>query len=50
MHAVGAESEEEIRAKLAVDPWSGSHLVVDTIDPWKIRLDGREAAVAERGS
>jgi hypothetical protein len=42
VHAVEAESEEEIRAKLAEDLWSGSHLVVDTIDPWTIRLDGRE--------
>ena len=40
-HAVEAESEEAIRARLAQDPWSGSHLVVDSIDPWTIRLDGR---------
>ena len=41
VHVVEAESEEEIRATLAVDPWSGSHLVVGAIDPWTIRLDGR---------
>jgi uncharacterized protein YciI len=41
VHAVEAESEEEIRATLARDPWSGSHLVIDTIEPWTIRLDGR---------
>ena len=40
-HVVEAESEDEIRATLARDPWSGTHLVVDTIDPWTIRLDGR---------
>ena len=40
-HAVEAESEEAIRAKLAEDPWSGSHLVIAAIDPWTIRLDGR---------
>ena len=40
-HAVEARSEEAIRATLARDPWSGSHLVIDTIDPWTIRLDGR---------
>jgi hypothetical protein len=40
-HAVEAESEEEIRATLARDPWSETHLRVDTIDPWTIRLDGR---------
>ena len=40
-HAVEAASEDEIRERLARDPWSGSHLVVDSIDPWTIRLDGR---------
>jgi uncharacterized protein YciI len=42
VHAVEAESEEAIRAKLARDPWSESHLVIDAIDRWTIRLDGRE--------
>lgn len=37
-HAVEAASEEEIRETLGRDPWSGSHLVVDSIDPWTIRL------------
>jgi uncharacterized protein YciI len=40
-HAVEAESEEAIRATLARDPWSETHLRVETIDPWTIRLDGR---------
>jgi hypothetical protein len=43
VHAVEAGSEEEIRAELARDPWSGTHLVVDSIEPWTIRLDGRRA-------
>ena len=43
MHAVEAESEDAVRATLARDPWSGTHLLVDTIDPWTIRLDGRRA-------
>jgi hypothetical protein len=38
-HAVEASSEDEIRERLARDPWSGTHLVVDSIDPWTIRLD-----------
>ena len=42
VHVVEAESEDAIRATLARDPWSGSHLVVDAIDPWTIRLDGRQ--------
>jgi uncharacterized protein YciI len=41
VHAVEAESEEAVRATLGRDPWSGSHLLIDTIDPWTIRLDGR---------
>jgi uncharacterized protein YciI len=38
---VEAESEDAVRAVLARDPWSETHLQVDTIDPWTIRLDGR---------
>jgi uncharacterized protein YciI len=40
-HAVEAASEDAIRATLARDPWSETHLRVATIDPWTIRLDGR---------
>ena len=36
-----AESEEAVRSTLARDPWSESHLRVDAIEPWTIRLDGR---------
>jgi hypothetical protein len=39
--AVEAGSEDEVRATLAQDPWHGSHLVVDAVEPWTIRLDGR---------
>ncbi len=39
--AVEAESEEAVRAILSRDPWSGTHLRIDTIQPWTIRLDGR---------
>ena len=42
VHAVEAESEDEIRATLARDPWSVTHLVVDVVEPWTIRLDGRQ--------
>jgi hypothetical protein len=38
---VEAESETSVRETLGRDPWSGSHLVIDTIDRWTIRLDGR---------
>ena len=36
-----ADSESAIREALARDPWSGSHLVVNRIEAWRIRLDGR---------
>ena len=38
---VDAESEDLLRATLARDPWSGTHLRVDSVEPWTIRLDGR---------
>lgn len=40
-HAVEADSEDAVRATLARDPWSETHLQLDTIDPWTIRLDAR---------
>jgi hypothetical protein len=40
-HAIEAGSEEEVRAILSDDPWSGSHLQVRSIDGWTIKLDGR---------
>ena len=40
---VESESEDAVRATLARDPWSETHLVVDTVDQWTIRLDGRHA-------
>jgi uncharacterized protein YciI len=43
VHVVEAESKDAVRATLARDPWSETHLRVDTIEPWTIRLDGRRA-------
>jgi uncharacterized protein YciI len=42
VHVVEAGSEQEIRAMFARDPWSETHLQVAAIDPWTIRLDGRQ--------
>jgi hypothetical protein len=39
--AVEAESEDAVHAVLARDPWSGTHLRTDTVEPWTIRLDAR---------
>jgi hypothetical protein len=41
--AVEAESEDAVNATLDRDPWSGTHLVTDTVEPWTIRLDARRA-------
>jgi len=41
VHAVEAESEDAVRATFARDPWSETHLQVDTIEPWTLKLDGR---------
>lgn len=41
VHVVEAESEAIVRATLARDPWSETHLVIERVDPWTIRLDGR---------
>ena len=41
-HAVKADSEDEIRATFGRDPWSGSHLEIESIEPWTILLDARE--------
>jgi hypothetical protein len=39
--AIEAASEDGVRSTLARDPWHESHLVVESVDPWTIRLDGR---------
>ena len=41
--AVEADSEDAVRATLARDPWSETHLLVDTVDQWTIRLDARRS-------
>ncbi len=39
--AIEADSAAEVRRRLAEDPWHETHLVVDAVEPWTIRLDGR---------
>lgn len=41
LHAIEAQDEQEVHDTLARDPWSGTHLVVDAVEPWTVRLDGR---------
>jgi uncharacterized protein YciI len=40
-HAMEAESEDELRAVWASDPWYESHLILESVEPWEIRLDSR---------
>jgi uncharacterized protein YciI len=39
--AIEAPSADAVNATLDRDPWTGSHLVTDAVEPWTIRLDGR---------
>ncbi|WP_426595476.1 hypothetical protein ACPPVS_07855 [Cellulomonas sp. McL0617] len=41
VEVIEAPSADAVRATLADDPWSGSHLVVESVEAWTIRLDGR---------
>ena len=41
-HVMEAESEQEVRAIWARDPWYESHLILESVEPWDIRLDGRQ--------
>ena len=42
-HAMDAASEEKLLELWSRDPWHNSHLLLESIEPWDIRLDGREA-------
>jgi len=42
-HAIEAASEDEIRSTFARDPWSETHLRIESIEAWEIRLDARES-------
>jgi uncharacterized protein YciI len=46
--AVEAESLKKVQTVLADDPWTGSHLVDDRIEPWTILLDTRPPAASQR--
>jgi hypothetical protein len=35
------DDEQAVRRTLAGDPWHGSHLRIESVDRWTIRLDGR---------
>jgi hypothetical protein len=35
---VDAADEDEVRSRLASDPWSGTILVVESVEPWQVWL------------
>lgn len=42
LHAISAPSEEAVRQRLAQDSWhQNGMLVIKSIEPWTILLDGR---------
>ncbi len=48
VHAVEAASEAAVRETLAGDPWSDTHLRLESIEPWTVRLDGRRPQRRDR--
>jgi uncharacterized protein YciI len=38
---VDADSESEIRARLANDPWAGGILTIASVEPWSVWLRAR---------
>ena len=46
IHAIEADSAEAVTATLGRDPWNESHLHLESITPWTIRLDGRKTGGA----
>jgi hypothetical protein len=47
IHAIEGGSAGAVRATLARDPWSESHLQLESVTLWTIRLDGRAAAASK---
>ena len=42
LHVVEAADENDIRVRLAKDPWASADLLrIGTIEPWTMWLDGR---------
>jgi hypothetical protein len=39
--AVESDDEDTVRATLSRDPWHDTHLRIESVEAWTIRLDGR---------
>jgi uncharacterized protein YciI len=49
LHVVEAADEDEIRRRLAGDPWAQAELLkIGSIEPWALWLDFRSAATSAR--
>ena len=47
LHLVEAAGEQEIRSRMAEDPWASMGLLrIGTIEPWQLWLDGRASSRA----
>jgi uncharacterized protein YciI len=47
LHAVAADDEATVRARLTADPWhADGHLRIVAVEPWTVLLDGRAARPA----
>jgi uncharacterized protein len=45
LHAVEAADEQQVRARLAADPWAAMDLLrVGSVQPWELWLDSRVTA------
>ena len=48
LHLVEAADEDELRARLAGDPWAEADMLrVGTIEAWALWLDGRQSGVPQ---
>ena len=48
IYAVEASTEEDVRRTVVRDPWNESHLRLEWVEPWTIRLDGRPTHLEPR--
>jgi len=39
IYVASAQSEQEVRAAFASDPWEGPLVRLDSVEPWSVRLD-----------
>jgi uncharacterized protein YciI len=49
LHVIEAAGEDDVRARLAQDPWASAGLLqAGTIEPWALWLDSRQSGPAAR--